>query len=357
MKIPRNDTAFLAIALLLAAAPPQTARAALWKTEAQLTAEYGESVEISRIWGSRTFTYQVNDLKLEVQFQDGVAQSISYQHKERTKAFSPEEIESLLKLNSEGKEWHRKDEGTWELGAPSAKAYSDRIVTTTYSTDGKETAETEHRFEVVTVAFEAKEDARSLLPSLDRSRTGAEKRYQGILEFKDEEEQYRLAIVRDGDSVLEIPWAWPYSPGKAKLEPGQTYEVTLRDENPVDMDASVAFVSDRVHKSSSARVNDSEFFPLVRIKHAGELVYDESVCEVHKTPMQRTTAEISYGMYAPATKADAVCDKEYPHHADWIRGGCVLGDIQSATHYVCPQCVAATAKYKREHPDEGASPH
>jgi hypothetical protein len=131
----------------------------------------------------------------------------------------------------------------------------------------------------------------------------------------------------------------------------QTYEITLRDEEPVDLDAALAFVSDRVHQSHGDRVIDSEFFPLVRIKHAGKVVYDESVCEVHKTLMQRITAEIGYGMYG-----HTVCDEKYPHHTDWIRGGCLVGDVKTASHYLCRECVAATAKYKREHPEEAVAP-
>jgi hypothetical protein len=115
------------------------------------------------------------------------------------------------------------------------------------------------------------------------------------------------------------------------------------------MDVSVAFVSDRVHKSHHDRVYDSDTFPVVRIKHAGEVVFDESVCEVHKTPMQRITAEIGYGMIALNA-----CDRKYPHHSDWIRGGCIMGDVKTAPHYVCPECVAACAKHKREHPQHAA---
>ena len=181
------------------------------------------------------------------------------------------------------------------------------------------------------------------------SHTGWEKRFRGKLEFKDEEDQKRVAIVRDGASVLEIPWSSKYYPEKAHLEAGRLYEVTVRDDEPVDLDASMVFVSDRVHNSHGDRVIDSEWFTLVRIKDAAKVVYDEAVCEVHHIRMQRVRAEVGYGMYGAATEADAVCDKEYPHHADWIRGGCLVGDVKTAHHYVCADCVAATAKYKREH--------
>jgi hypothetical protein len=354
VKLFRNDSAVLMVVLLVAAIFPQTVRAVLWKTEEQLSAQYGEP-KISRDLNDRTFTYQFQDLKLDVHFQDGVSQSVRYTCEERTKPFSPEEIEVLLEANSDGKTWHRKDGETWELGSPPvARAAVYRMESTIFE-NGIETLETYHSFEVETLVFGQEQMAKAMEPSEPHSRTGAEKHFQGVLEFKDEENDNRVAIIRDGKTVLEIPWAWRNYPGKAELEPGQTYEVTLReDEEMVDMDAAVAFVSDRVHKSHPDRVQDSEFFLLVRIKQAGEVVFDESVCEVHQAPMQRTMAKVGYGMYGAPSEADAVCDRKYPHHADWIRGGCLVGDVESAFHYVCPECVAAAARYKREHPEETA---
>lgn len=352
VRIPRNELMVSLLALLLAATFLQSARAALWKTEAQLTAEYGEPVEIRRHSDRRTFTYQIGDLKLEVEFLYGISQNILYTHEDRTKPFSSEEIESLLRADFEGKIWQRTDQNTWEVAVPPARATVRKWDSSSSSNDGKENRETSYLLEVTTVAYEAKQAAKTMALFVTSSRTGAQKRFQGVLEFKDEEDDSRVAIVRDGKSVLEISWAWRNYPGKVKLESGETYQITLRDEELIDLDVSGAFVSDRVHKSHHARVIDSEFFTLVRIKHAEEVVYDESVCEVHKTSMQRVKAEIGYGMYGPASKADAVCDKEYPHHADWIRGGCLVGDLKSALHYICPECVAATAKYKREHPEE-----
>jgi hypothetical protein len=235
---------------------------------------------------------------------------------------------------------------------PPATASVRQWDSTHYLPDGRKIEEKSHLFEITTAAFTAKTTARSLLSLWTHSRSGTERRFQGVLEFKDEEDEQRVAIIRDGSSVLEIRWAWRGYPGKAKLEVGQNYEFTLRDEDLVDLDAPLVFVSDRVHKSHGDRVSDSEFFPLVRVKQAGTVVYDESVCEVHKAPMQRTTAEIDYGLYGAASKADAFCDREYPHHADSIRGGCLVGDVKFAVHYVCRECVVATERYKREHPED-----
>ena len=362
------STSFARMAMLFAALiSPQTGRAGLWKTEAQLTAEYGEPVEIRRELShslrTRRFTYQVNDLKLEVQFLDGISQSVFYEHNNASKPFTSEEIDWLLKVNSDGKAWSRNKEEGWELGDPPvATAHMRSFDASRFSEDGKEILEKRHFIGFDTVAFEDVGRFSELYQLLQFGwqsiplrwlRSGGEKRFQGVLEFIDEKDESRVAVIRDGTNVLEIPWARRgYCLVRANTEPGHALAITLRREDPVDLDAPIVFVSDRVHKSHSDRVIDSEFFSLVRIQQGSEILYDESVCEVHKTPMQRQRVTVGYGLYVAPTKADAICDQKYPHHSDWIRGGCLVGDVTSAFHYVCRECVAATASYKREHPEE-----
>jgi len=164
-----------------------------------------------------------------------------------------------------------------------------------------------------------------------------------------------VAVVRDRKFVLEIPWVWQER--GVKLEQGRTYAIIAREGMPVDLDAPMAFLSDRAHATQGLRVIDSDCFTLVRVKDGGKTVYDESICEVHKTVMERRKAEVGYGLYSPSTKADAVCDRRYPHRSDWIRGGCLYSpDFEKvAFHYVCRECVVDTEKYKKEHPEESIS--
>ena len=337
MTLHRNAGSLLVLALLAAATFPVTARCDLWKTEAQLIEKYGDSVDIRRSLDERTFTFQRDDIRIEVQIVDGVSQEVTYRHEPRRKSLSAETIESLLLENFESNLWHRTGDRKWELEAPAIAAAS--------LDDWLE------RLAVATVAFDQQRTAKILSelysPAPTESRTGAEKQFRGVLEFKDEENESRVAIVRDGDTVLEIPWAWKDYAGKAKLEPGKTYEITVRDEDHLDTAASTVFISDRVHKSHNARVDDSETFPLVRIKDADTVVFDEAVCELHHVRMDRTTANIEYGL--PALGG---CDTNFPHHAGSIRGGCIERDAKTAPHYVCPKCVAACAKYQHEHPGE-----
>lgn len=92
---------------------------------------------------------------------------------------------------------------------------------------------------------------------------------------------------------------------------------------------------------------DSDFYRLIRITDGSKTVFDESVCEVHHTRMKLVEANVEYGMIGVDSS-----EVEFPHHRDWIRGGCMVGDVKRAERYVCSECVVASEKYKREHLDE-----
>ena len=327
------------------------ARAALWQTEAELTAQYGEPVDIRRDSDGRKFTWASGDLVLEVEFMDGKARDVRYRHEDGTIPFSDEEVAALLEKSAAGKLWRRTTGDRWELDAPAiAEATISHITQTAYFPDGTQAPRTDRSFRITSTEKQPLSTwLRGALAETSRFLTGGERRAVGILEFKPEEDDHVVAILRQGNVVFEIPWIWPGNPGKAQLRAGTTYEVTIREEDPVDLDRIFVFVSDRVHASHGARVVDSDgWFTLVRIKEGHSVIYDEAVCEVHRTRMEWKSAAIGYGMYAPAMEADAFCDQHYPHHASWIRGGCVVDDVKTAFHYVCRQCVAAAEKYKRE---------
>jgi hypothetical protein len=349
------------VASVISLAGVHPSEAVLWQTEAQLTAQYGEPVDIRREdieRKKRVFTYQAGDLKVEVEFGNGGVQRVRYVHKDETKPFSAGEIEALLRENSQGNSWRSIDKEQWELGVPAmAEASLDSLEMTVQSSDGPQPPETRYWLEIATNDAQSKSDwLDPWIAKAKRFFRGSERRFTGVLELKYEKDENVVAIVRDGGAVLEIPWSWKGYPGKARLNAGKTYEITVREEDPVDLDVPMVFLSDRVHESHGARVVDSDgWFTLVRIRDHGEVIFDEAICELHHTRMEWKKAEIGYGLYAPGTAADAFCDRNYPHHANWIRGGCIQGDEKTASHYVCNRCVAETAKYKRENPDENKS--
>ncbi len=242
----------------------------LWRTEAQLTVDFGEPVEIHRFSDSRIFTFRQNDLAMLVQFLDGVSQRVVLTRSGATNAFSTVEIESLLRANATDKTWVRKDATHWELGTPAvATAFVFSFDTIRYHSDGTQNPETEHRLEFKTEAFDRGPTfkwIRELYSALvGPGRSGRLKHFRGTLEFQDMEDRHRetlrMAVIRDVDTVLAIPWSWPGHDGLAHLEPGKIYEITVRDEDIVDMDHPVVLLSDRVYKSYSETITDSEVYP------------------------------------------------------------------------------------------------
>jgi hypothetical protein len=337
----------------------QPSNASLWQTEAQLTARYGEPVDIRRPFFDKTkriFTYQSNDLKLEVQFHDGTAQVVRYFHDDETKPFSEKEIEALLRDSSGRKTWRPVEKEKWELGVPTvAEAANAHFKQTRYLKDGTQYEVVDHQLTISrTDSPPSWSWVTSVIASCKKFLVDGERRYVGTLELKQEDGDHVVAVLRQSTIVLEIPWAAKDYPARVPLSAGKNYEVTIREENdPVDLDKPMVFVSDRIHQSHGARVVDSEgWFSLVRIRDGEVVIYDEAVCEVHHLRMTWKSADVGYGLYSPATKADAICDRQFPHHADWIRGGCIEGEEKTAFHYVCRACVAATANYKLEHPEE-----
>jgi hypothetical protein len=237
--------------------------AVLWQTEAQLTAQYGEPVDIRRLFDKtkRIFTYQAGDLKIEAEIRNGGVQRVRYMHKDEAKPFSEGEIEALLRENSQGNTWRSVDKEQWELGIPPiAEASLASLEMTIQLDDGPQPPGMRYWFEIATNDAESKSDwLDPWIAKAKRFFMGSEKRFTGVLEFKyEKKDENAVAIIKQDDTVVEIPWASKWYPAKAQLKAGQIYEVTVREEDPINLDKTMVFLSDRVHESPSARVVDSE---------------------------------------------------------------------------------------------------
>ncbi len=358
------------VSLILALAATRTATAGtpdLWQSEAQLTARYGDPTDIRRgLRGDpaeRLFTYRANDLHLSVRFLKGLSHSANYAFPDG-RAFSPNEIMGLLEANSRDKSWLKQpptfdDRERWQLGAPpvaSAFIFSNngyvlsewgepkQVTTESLSIDTTEFSRHREWRDLKEIAGWFRSALARWLPA---TWTNREKTFSGVAEFKEEGEA-RVLIVRDGGSVITVPWSSKHYPPRADVTAGRKYCLTVREDELIDLDVLLAFVSDRLHDSHGARVVDSDFYRLLSIADESTTVFDASVCEVHRTRMKLFEANVEYGMIG--TEAGEV---EFPNHRDWIRGGCMEGDVKKAERYVCSQCVAASEKHKREHPDEG----
>jgi hypothetical protein len=78
-----------------------------------------------------------------------------------------------------------------------------------------------------------------------------------------------------------------------------------------------------------------------------------SICELHHAQMTKTNVPIAYGLIrlsAWGKALEAARTNTFPHAADEILGGCVVGDSTNAIVYVCPVCLAARSRWELEHP-------
>lgn len=303
----------------------------LWQSEAQLTARYGDPTDIRRGRRGdppeRLFTYRANDLHLAVRFLNGVSHSANYQFPDG-RPFAPNEVMGLLEANSGGKRWLKQpstpdEREHWQLGAPPvASAFIFNSNAYLLSESGEPKQVTTHSLSIDTAEFsrhrewrDLKQVAGSFRSALARwlpaAWTHPEKTFTGVAEFKEEGEA-RVLVLRDGGSVITVPWSSKHYRARADVTAGRKYFLTVREDESVDLDVLLAFVSDRLHDSHGARVVDSDFYRLRRITDEAQTVFDESACEVHHTRMKLVEANVEYGMIGRETS-----EAEFPHHKDY----------------------------------------
>jgi hypothetical protein len=78
-----------------------------------------------------------------------------------------------------------------------------------------------------------------------------------------------------------------------------------------------------------------------------------SVCELHQAQMAKTNVPIRYGLIGFNTwgKAlEAARSNTFPHAAEEILGGCIVGDPTNAIFFVCPICLTARSSWEVQHP-------
>jgi hypothetical protein len=183
---------------------------------------------------------------------------------------------------------------------------------------------------------------------------GGEKTYSGVVNEKTVDNQ-RWVVLSDHGTVIELPIATPGYPQQITLTAGRTYSVTMLEELEDDINTIVGVVSKREHVDWFDAVDDAGLTgiqPLVRVTEGDTVVFDRSVCSLHHVQMERRNVLVAYGMYGPKNWAESYCMGHFPHFRDFALGGCVVGDAESTSIYVCPKCVAECDDYARKHPTE-----
>jgi hypothetical protein len=125
---------------------------------------------------------------------------------------------------------------------------------------------------------------------------------------------------------------WPSEAPKAsKLSPNDSYTIDY-------------FESRREFRLGSKR----ETFighELYRVTHHGHVIYDASICSVHKTKMKRTEVAITFGLIRP----NQARMKELPQTGLVLGGCCPTDDEPKAWTWVCPTCVARERAWDEAH--------
>ncbi len=305
-----------------------SAFANIWDSKEQIEERWGEPIQISGYPDARIYTYQVGSYRVRVAFLDGFSQYEHYRHPGlpgRHPTLSGAEVETLLKNNSFGQQWEREEGGYW---------LPDKSVKTDVN---------DERGDVESLYFETSQHAAIPYDANRYVRTRKELRLSGKVKFRQVGENQWL-VLNDRGYVLEIPWGASDYPAPADLRAGQIYRITLLDEDDVDTFTRIACLSDREHKDWHDAVDDSKVYILARIQDRIGTLFDYSVCEIHRLKMIRKEAEVSYGMFASNE-----CNRRFPHHRDYILGGCIDAGKKTGTLFVCPLCLAACAVYNFAH--------
>ncbi len=303
----------------------------IWDTKDQIEKRWGAPIQISGYPDERIYTYRAGSYQVRVAFLDGFSQCEQYRHPGlpgRHPALSGAEVERLLKDNSFGQQWEREENNYW-LPDKSVRAYLPADA------GG-----------LMGLYFESSQHAAIPFDPNRYLRTGKVSTFSGKVTFRQVEESQWL-VLHDGNYVLEIPWRWADDSTPAKVKAGHTYRISLLDEDGLDTFTRTACLSDREHNDWSDAVYDSKSYVLALIQDRFGTLFDRSVCEIHRLKMMRKEAEVSYGMFASDE-----CDRRFPHHRNYILGGCIDQGKKSGTLFVCPLCVAACGVYKFTHPSK-----
>ena len=96
-----------------------------------------------------------------------------------------------------------------------------------------------------------------------------------------------------------------------------------------------------------------------RIEHEGKVIYERSVCEVHRQKMESQKVPFIFGLDASAAEEPKpgeppikTVNEFFPNYRDFAYAGCVVEADVRATVYVCASCREAYLAWKKQHSDQ-----
>ena len=93
-----------------------------------------------------------------------------------------------------------------------------------------------------------------------------------------------------------------------------------------------------------------------RIEHEGKVIYDRSVCAVHRLKMEVQKVPFIFGLRLsddpekpdPGEPSIRTVNQLFPNYRDFAYAGCEVEADLRATVYVCPQCREAYLNWKKQ---------
>lgn len=132
---------------------------------------------------------------------------------------------------------------------------------------------------------------------------------------------------------------------------------------PVELDPAKIYQFDLLEQPYVAdpSANGGEEFnwlaSLVRILDSGQVIYDASICSLHKVPMKRAAVPIQYGLTLHPDEFHAARTTKFPNAAPLMEGGCCIGYDRTTRVFRCERCIQEQQAWDAAHPQTLTGEH
>jgi hypothetical protein len=143
---------------------------------------------------------------------------------------------------------------------------------------------------------------------------------------------YTLDVDRGGE---EHSVYWPANaPQPHSIAKNRSYTVELLEvehRTPINGDKSTYWAQE-----------------MFRLSNGERLLYDASVCPVHRVAMERKLVPISYGIPMSSRENLRAQENQFPYSGVAFRGCSVIQGEPSTRDWVCPACVAHKKQWEQQ---------
>ncbi|HEY1122732.1 MAG TPA: hypothetical protein VGE67_14070 [Haloferula sp.] len=149
----------------------------------------------------------------------------------------------------------------------------------------------------------------------------------------------------EGDTFVIEYWGDKGQTPPAELDPKKTYQFDLIKQPYVaDPDA-----------------NEGEEFnwsaSLVRILDSGQVIYDASICSLHKVQMKRGVVPFQYGLPLFREGFEVAKKTKFPNATPYVDGGCCVASDRTTRVFRCERCIQEQQVWDAAHPQTMTEGH